>query len=113
MIIQLRNNLQQTPDSPDPLNNLAWVLATVATPCLEETHEAVQVAEKALAVTRGQNPAVLDTVGAAYAQAGQFEKAVEFARRGLKLAEEAGERELADALRQRIRLYEGGRPVRE
>jgi twitching motility protein PilT len=109
----LRTTLQQNPDSADALNNLAWILATIARAQPSEREEAIRVAERALRLTQGRNPAVLDTLGAAYAQIGRFEQAIESARKGLKLAESAGQKELADALRKRLALYEARTPFHQ
>ncbi|MGO9110890.1 MAG: hypothetical protein ACLP9L_16840 [Thermoguttaceae bacterium] len=51
----------------------------------------------------------LDTLAAAYAEAGKFYKAVEFQQKAVELAtKEAGKQELRD----RLRLYQDGRPYR-
>ena len=106
----LHDALQRNPDSPEALNNLAWLLATLAGARPEQGREAVQVAERAYELTKGHSPDVLDTLGAAYAQAGQFDRAIESARKGLKLAEQMGRAQLGKALRERIRVYESRMP---
>ena len=105
--------LRRNPDDTQALNNLAWALATSADPRLRNAAEAVRTAERALQLTGGHNPAVLDTLGAAYAEAGRFDKALESARKGLKMARATGQTPLADALALRIRLYEAGQAHRQ
>lgn len=105
--------LRKEPDNPDALNNLAWLLATVDNPDVATLERALATAEKANALTAGQHPGVLDTLGAAYAQGGRFDKALEAARKGLALARANKELELAAALERRIALYERGKPIRE
>jgi twitching motility protein PilT len=105
--------LRKEPDNPDALNNLAWLLATADNPDADTLERALATAEKANVLTEGQHPGVLDTLGAAYAQGGRFDKALEAARKGLKLARANKELELAAALERRIVLYERGKPIRE
>ena len=61
----------------------------------------------------GQRPDVLDTLAAAYAEAGWFPEALATARKALKLAKQQDARALADAVQARIALYEAGRPYHE
>ena len=105
--------LQKDPDNSDVLNNLAWLLATADNPDAVTIDHALTMAEKANALTKGQNAGVLDTLGAAHAQSGRFDMALEAARKGLKLARAGQQTELAAALERRIELYENGRPIRE
>ena len=104
---------RRNPEDPQALNNLAWALATSEDPGVRDAAEALRAAEKAFALTRGSDPAVLDTLGAAYAESGHFDKAADWARKGLDLARRTGQTALADALAERVRLYEAGRPHRE
>ncbi len=104
---------RRSPEDPQALNNLAWALATSEDPGVRDATEALRAAEKALALTRGSDPAVLDTLGAAYAESGHFDKAVDWARKGFELARRTGQDALAEALAQRIHLYESGQPHRE
>jgi hypothetical protein len=56
---------------------------------------------------------VLDTLGAAYAEAGRFADALETVRRALDLATQQNIGPLARTLRGRIALYEARIPYRE
>lgn len=105
--------LRKEPDNPDILNNLAWLLATADNPDAGTLERALALAEKANVLTEGQHAGVLDTLGAAYAQSGRFDLAMDAARKGLKLARHNKEMDLSAALERRIELYERGRPVRE
>jgi twitching motility protein PilT len=102
--------VRRNPEDPQALNNLAWALATNANPHLRDASQAVQVAEKAMSLTQGRDPAILDTLGAAYAESGCFDKALAWARKGMGLARKTGQEGLAEALAERIRLYETGTP---
>ena len=60
-----------------------------------------------------QRPDVLDTLAAAYAEAGRFPEALATARKALELATQQNNRALADALRAHIALYEAGKPYHQ
>ncbi|MBU4460650.1 MAG: PilT/PilU family type 4a pilus ATPase [Verrucomicrobia bacterium] len=104
---------RQNPEDPQVLNNLAWALSTNADPRLRDASQAVRVAEKALTLTNGRDPAILDTLGAAYAESGRYDKALDWARKGMELARKTGQDVLAETLARRIRLYESGQPHRD
>jgi hypothetical protein len=67
--------------------------------------EGVRLAERAVRLTEGRNATALDTLAAAYATAGQTDRAIETAERALTLAVESGERELAAEIRTRLDRY--------
>lgn len=105
--------LRKEPENADVLNNLAWLLATSENLNPSTIDSALSMAEKANGLMKGQHAGVLDTLGAAHAQNGQFNKALDAARKGLKLARASRQTELGDALERRIELYESGKPMRE
>jgi twitching motility protein PilT len=105
--------IQKDPDNPEVLNNLAWLLATVDAPDAATIERALELAERANILTNGQHTGVLDTLGAAHAQNGRFDLALETARKGLKLARLNKEMALTTALEQHIELYEQNKPIRE
>ena len=107
----LRKALEVRPDFVPAENNLAWVLATCPTAALRNGAEALQLAERASRLTGENNPVILRTLAAAYAENGQFSQALATARQGLQLL--ASDNDLADNLRMQIRLYEAGQPFRD
>jgi tetratricopeptide (TPR) repeat protein len=102
-----REGLRVEPDRPPVLRRMAWVLATWPEASVRNGMEAVALAERALRLSGGREPAILDTLAAAYAEAGRFPEAVETARRALALATQQNQQPLAEALKARIGLYEG------
>jgi tetratricopeptide (TPR) repeat protein len=94
-------------------NNLAWLLATAADPALRNGTKAVELAEKAVIATGGNDPVMLHTLAAAYAEDGQFGKAVAAAKDALDIAEASGIAALADSLRSKLALYQSGTPYHE
>ncbi len=107
----LKEALRQRPDWPRALNSLAWILATH--PLVEDRSEAIGLAERAAELTNYKDASVLDTLAAAYASAGEFNKAVETAQRAIEVAGESGAPDMAKGISGRRKLYEEGRVYRE
>ena len=101
------------PDWPLPLNALAWILATAADSDIRQAEAAVRHAERAVELTDNENPTMLDTLAAAYAEAAQFERAVATAEAALSLVSGAESNRLAEKIAKRLELYRQGRPYRE
>jgi Flp pilus assembly protein TadD len=95
------------------LDTLAWLLATCQQDNLRDGRRAVELAQKADQLSESKNPMVIDTLAAAYAEAGHFPEAIQTARRALQRAGPSENTQLADDIRARIRLYEGNHPFRE
>jgi tetratricopeptide (TPR) repeat protein len=112
-IFHYREALRLKPDQADVLNNLAWILATHPQAEFRDGVEAVRLAERACALTGQKQPVLLGTLGAAYAEAGQFGKAIEAARQARDLAESLGQKELAARNEELLQRYGQGKPWRE
>jgi tetratricopeptide (TPR) repeat protein len=95
------------------LNSLALTLATNPDPSLRNGAEAVKYAERAVVLTQGTAPECLRILAAAYAETSQFSLAIERANGALNLAVQQNNQPLADALRNELRAYEQGKPLRE
>jgi len=105
-------SLRLRPDQADVLNNLAWIRATHPDPRFRNGVQAVAAAERAVALSRSE-VGTMDTLAAAYAEAGRFSEALQTARKALELAGQQGRRALADSLRAKILLYEAKTPFRD
>ncbi|MGD0259378.1 MAG: tetratricopeptide repeat protein [Verrucomicrobiota bacterium] len=105
--------LRLNPNLPDSLNNLAWLRATSPLPELRDGPQAVQLAQRACELTSWKQTVFIGTLAAAYAQAGQFEKAVEAGQKACDLAGSLGQTNLLQRNQELLRLYREGRPVRE
>jgi len=105
--------LQSEPDSILPLNNLAWVMSTGPDDSLRNNEIAVELATKANQLSKESNPVFTRTLAAAYAQAGQFEKAIETARRASEQANAQGVRGLALQIQEDVDLYQRRTPLRD
>jgi tetratricopeptide (TPR) repeat protein len=100
--------LKLDPQHPDGLNHLAWIHATCPVAGLRNGELALKLATRACKLSDGEHWAHLDTLAAAYAQQGDFERAGKWLAKAIKKApdEERGE------LRSRLKLYESGKPFR-
>ena len=112
-LAQWRQALRQDPDNLRVLNDTAWVLATGADAALRNGNEAVTLAEHAVELTSGREPALLATLAAAYAEAGRFDRAVELEKRATDLATQHGNAPLATTLRTRLTQLEAKTPIRQ
>jgi tetratricopeptide (TPR) repeat protein len=108
-----RDAIRKDPNHVQALNRLARVLATSPEASRRNGAEAVELVERAVQLSRGEDPAILATQAAALAEAGRFAEAVRVAQRALQLANEQDRRDLVTALRAEVALYEARRALRE
>ena len=93
-------------------NNLAWLLATSSDAKIRNDSKAVELAEDADQHSNGQNPMVMMTLAAAYAEAKRFPEAIATTQRAIKLAESQNNTGLASTLQTQIGFYRAGVPFR-
>ena len=101
------------PDWPPALNGLAWLLATGPAEKVRNGPEAVQLAEHACALTGRRNPGLLDTLAAAYAEAGRFPEAVNAAQEAINVARTAGNEAAVNRAENLLGFVQSGRPFHE
>jgi len=77
-LADFREALRSAPDDEHALNNLAWFLATCPEDSVRNAREAVADATKACALSHWMNGKWLDTLAAAWAEAGSFDLAVSY-----------------------------------
>jgi len=107
-VAQLRKAAER--GDPESLNNLAWLLATCPDSGLRDGKSAVAFAERAVAATLRKNVAYLDTLAAAYAETGQFAKAVSVQNEAIALLHDE---KMKEDFASRLRLYQSNSPYRE
>jgi tetratricopeptide (TPR) repeat protein len=105
--------LELAPRSIPTLTNLAWLLATSQDASVRNGRKAIELAGRADQLIGGTNTLVLRTLAAAYAENGEFAKAIRTARSAMQLARMRGEDSLTMDLDQQIALYQLGMPYRE
>jgi tetratricopeptide (TPR) repeat protein len=95
------------------LNALAWWLATAADATVRNGTEALALAEKAVNLGGDNNPILLQTLAAAYAETGRYAEASQTARRAEQIASAQQKVALARKLREEIHLNDAGLPMRQ
>jgi tetratricopeptide (TPR) repeat protein len=98
------------PDTAFTQNGLAWLLSTAPDEKVRNGKKALEHAKKACELTEHKNGGYLDTLAAAYAEVGDFDKAVEWQEKALK----AGDFPLADleAAKKRLEMFKKKMPYR-
>ena len=103
--------IELRPDLAKSANNLAWLLATLEDDSLRNGQRALQLAQR-IASVRQEDPSSLDTLAAAYAETGDFSKAVDVASRAMALSKQLGNEKLAAKIQSRIEKYREKQPHR-
>jgi tetratricopeptide (TPR) repeat protein len=112
-ITQFQKILELDPRHVAAQNNLAWLLATCPEASLRDGKRAVGLARQAEELSGGKSPEILDTLAVAYAEAGDFDNAIAAAKRMLTMAAARNDTLLAEAVTNRLRLYEAHIPYHE
>ena len=103
--------IRLNPNDALTFNNLAWVLATCPNDKVRDGKRAVEYATRACDLSNWNHFNNLDTLAAAYAECGDFKKAVRWQTKALTFGIE--DKEILEQAQQRLKLYEGGNPYRE
>lgn len=103
-----RRGLQLKPQDPLLINTAAWILSTYTD--VLDAKRAIQLASQACKLTGEQEPNYLDTLASAYAADGQFDKAIQTEKKALEIAKTNPQQVDADELRERLALFESGKP---
>jgi tetratricopeptide (TPR) repeat protein len=111
-IDEFRAALRLDPDNFKILAYTAHVLAAHENPQIRDGKSALVLAAKANALTGGAQPFVLDALGMACAETGDFTNAQDVTQRAIDLATAARMKKL-EPLQQRLQLYKNHQPWRE
>lgn len=96
---------QLLPESPLVKNELAWLLAACPDTTYRNGEKALRLALSAAEQTEHRHPVILDTLAAAYAEQGKFEKAVSVIKDALKLTDNDLTREIVKHLHKQLNRY--------
>jgi tetratricopeptide (TPR) repeat protein len=94
------------------LNARAWRLATDPDAKHREGDLAVELAQQVCSAPGNRDAKYLDTLAAAYAERGDFVRAIELGRKAAETAFADGQEQLLPAIEKRVRLYRAERPFR-
>ena len=100
-------------ETPQTLFNLSWIYATSEDRSYRNGKKAVHLASILCRLTDNKQPLALDALAAAYAENGNFTRAVETAQKALWLARRLGPKELILGLKERLKQYRAGKPYRQ
>ena len=110
-IADYTKTIELDPKYASAYNGLAWLMATCPDGRYRDGKRAVELAEKALAL--GDAGSILDTLAAAYAEAGRFQDAIKTQEIAItKLKQEGGTQYLPEC-EKHLSSYKAGNPWRE
>ena len=112
-VLEYRTALEINPDRPETLNNLAWILATNPRAEIRRGAEAVRFALAACKLTQNQDPLMLGTLAAAYAETGNFDQAIASAQQAHDLAAAQRKTDLAARNLKLLEIYRSRQPYHE
>ncbi len=102
--------IRLNPDNAESLNNRAMMLAACPEAKYRDGKRAVESATRACELTEWKQPGHLDTLAAAYAEAGDFDSAVAWQTRAIEFLMDETKR---DDYRSRLVLYQAKKPYRK
>jgi tetratricopeptide (TPR) repeat protein len=102
---------EMEPRNLQAVNDLAWLLATCPQDATRNGGQAVQLAAAACKLSSYQDPVLLNTLAAAYAEVGQWPEAVATASQALELAKPR-DADLAQEISQHLERYRRREAVR-
>jgi protein O-mannosyl-transferase len=105
--------LKLNPDLPGALNNLALILATSSDDQLRNGPEAIRLAQQACQLTQFRQPQFIETLAAAYAEAGRFQEAQAAETEVERLFAAGGLTDQAARAQRLLERYRAGQSLRE
>jgi tetratricopeptide (TPR) repeat protein len=111
-LTDLEEVMKRAPDFPGAANDYAWTLATNPNDVVRNGRKAVEYAKKACHETDYKHAPTVDTLAAAYAEAGDWDEAVKWQQEALNLAEKTSPDDV-EGMRERLALFKQKKPYRE
>jgi TPR repeat protein len=107
--VELYRRAVEGESSPNALNDFAWFLATCPDDAWRNGKEAVRYATKACETTEWKSRNFVGTLAAAYAELGDFDKAIKYQKQAIELA---GDYPDDAEMKRSLTLYEQHKPFR-
>ncbi|MEN7972772.1 MAG: PilT/PilU family type 4a pilus ATPase [Verrucomicrobiota bacterium] len=107
-----RKKLHVNPRDAVALKELVLILATDENPDERDGHEALEYAQKLLDITGQSDALTLILISAAYAELQHYDEAIDWGKRGLKVARANRQKDLAGRVQRYINLYKRNIPLR-
>jgi tetratricopeptide (TPR) repeat protein len=104
-LTELREMVRRFPRSAFARNALAWCLATCPDAAYRNGPEAVEHAQSACNLSQWKDAEVIDTLAAAYAEAGDFDQAIKYAKQAVNLLSPSDTHE--KEIKERLALFQG------
>jgi tetratricopeptide (TPR) repeat protein len=101
--------IQLNPANTLAMNHLAWIYATNPEEKYRDGEKAMKYAQAACKMSEYYDPGCLDTLAAAYAEAGQFDNAIITAKRALAIQGSIPK----ESIEKRLELYQNRKPYRD
>ena len=114
-IADVQKAIELNPNNAHAHEALAWMLATCPEENFRDGERAVDLAVRALELTNGAEDKYeyLNTLAAAYAEAGSFEDAIRTQESALTLLREKGKEKEILSYTERLQFYKMHRPWRD
>ncbi len=110
----LETVLKTEPDDEVSLNNLSWLLSTSPHDSIRDGKRSLELALKACELSEYKAAYILSTLAAAYAETGDFDRAIEWAKKSIELApEDDNTKDQIESLQKELQSYENKQPFRE
>ena len=111
-IAEYSKAIELNPKDPDGNNGLAWLLCTCSSGKYRDGKRAVVLAKKAVELSGGGNPIIIDTLAAAYAEVGRFNEAIRTQERVIAILKKKGASNIPEYVKH-LESYKAHKPWRE
>jgi tetratricopeptide (TPR) repeat protein len=112
-IVHYERALEINPGNAGQCNHLAWRLATHPQASVRNGSKATELAQQLYRLSGGEDPTILQTLAAAYAETKRFPEAILTAQQALQLASARNNTALVKDLQKQIEFYQAGEPFRD
>jgi Tfp pilus assembly protein PilF len=112
-VAHLDEAIRLKPDWIEPMNVLAWTLATSNNSSIRNPDKAVKLAQRVCELTNYKDPFSLDTLATAFAAGGNFSRAIETAQKAAGLCQSPRQDAMKKEIENRLALYKAGKPYVE